>query len=213
MKRNLLPLFGVALVAAVAATGVFYALLPAGAGGGAEAAQATVVVAARDLALGSTLRQEDLRVEPWKQGAPPEGAVRLASDAIGKVALRPIASGELLRSGSLGPAGAGALAAIPHGLRAVSLHPVDSQGVVAMLQPGSRVDVQVVNVRGETYARRVLEEVEVLQVQKGDGQHAVVTVVARPEDADRLSLADALQQIRLLARNPAESSSAERSAR
>jgi len=38
VKRNLLPLFGVALVAAVAATGVFYALLPAGAAGGAAAA-------------------------------------------------------------------------------------------------------------------------------------------------------------------------------
>lgn len=206
MKRNLLPLFGVALAAAVAATGVFYALLPAGATGGAAAAHATVVVAARDVALGATLRPEDLRVEPWNQGALPEGAVRLASEAAGRVALRPITAGELLRAGSLGPAGAGALAAIPQGLRAVSLHPVDSQGVVAMLQPGSRVDVQVVNVRGETYARRVLEEVEVLQVQKGDGQHAVVTVVARPEDADRLSLADAMQQIRLLARNPAESS-------
>ncbi len=213
MKRNLLPLFGVALVAAVAATGVFYALLPAGAAGGAAAAQATVVVAARDIALGAALRAEDLRVEPWRQGAPPEGAVRLASDAAGRVALRPIAAGELLQAGSLGPASAGTLAAIPQGLRAVSLHPVDSQGVVAMLQPGSLVDVQVVNVRGATYARRVLEEVQVLQVQKGDGQHAVVTVVAKPEDADRLSLADALQQIRLLARNPAENSGDGRTAR
>lgn len=213
MKRNLLPLFGVALVAAVAATGVFYALLPAGAAGGDASAQAAVIVAARDIALGTALRPEDLREQPWKQGAPPEGVVRLASDAVGKVALRPITAGELLRAGSLGPAGAGALAAIPRGLRAVSLHPVDSQGVVAMLQPGSRVDVQVVNVRGETYAKRVLEEVEVLQVQKGDGQHAVVTVVAKPEDADRLSLADALQQIRLLARNPAESSHMESAAR
>jgi hypothetical protein len=41
-------------------------------------------------------------------------------------------------------------------------------------------------------------------VQKADGQRAVVTVIAKPEDADRLSLADALQQVRLLARNPAE---------
>jgi hypothetical protein len=32
----------------------------------------------------------------------------------------------------------------------------------------------------------------------------VVTVLALPEQADRLALADAMQQIRLLARNPAE---------
>jgi pilus assembly protein CpaB len=199
-----LPLFGIALAAAVAATGVFYALLPAGVRGNVAAAQSSVIVAARDIALGAVVKGEDLRVEPWRQGAPPEGALRLVSDAAGKVALRPIAAGELLKAGSLGPAGAGALAAIPPGLRAVSLHPVDSQGVVAMLEPGSRVDVQVVNVRGETYAKRMLEDVEVLQVQKADGQRAVVTVIAKPEDADRLSLADALQQVRLLARNPAE---------
>lgn len=204
MKRNLLPLFGVALAAAVAATAIFYTLLPAGAVSGTAAAEATVVVAARDIALGAALRPEDLRVEPRRQGAPPEGALRLVSEAAGKVALRRISAGEAVRAASLAPAGAGALAAIPPGLRAVSLHPVDSQGVIAMLQPGSRVDVQVVNVRGEAYARRMLEDVEVLQVQRGEGQRPVVTVLARPEDADRLSLADAMQQIRLLARNPAE---------
>lgn len=213
MKRNLLPLFGIALVAAVAATGAFYALLPSGAAGGAAAAHATVLVAARDVALGATLSAEDVRAEAWTQGAPPDGALRLVSEAAGRVALRPIAAGEMLRAGRLGTAGAGVLAAIPPGFRAVSLHPVDSQGVVAMLQPGSRVDVQVVSVRGEVYARRVLEEVEVLQVQKGDGQRAVVTVIARPEDADRLSLADALQQIRLLARNPDERAHGGRPAR
>lgn len=204
MKRNLLPLFGIALAAAVVATAVFYALLPAGIAEGKASAHATVVVAARDVALGSALRPEDVRADAWNQGAPPEGALRLVSEAVGKVALRPISAGELLQAGSLGPAGRGALAAIPRGQRAVSLHPVDSQGVIAMLQPGSRVDVQVVNVRGDAYAKRMLEDVEVLQVQKGDGQRAVVTVLARPDDADRLSLADALQQVRLLARNPAE---------
>lgn len=209
MKRNLLPLFGVALVAAVAATAVFYAFLPAGVGEGTAAAHATVVVAARDVALGSTVRPEDLRAESWKQGPLPEGAMRLVSDVAGKVALRPISAGEVVRAGSLGPAGTGALAAIPQGFRALSLHPVDSLGVISMLQPGSRVDVLVVNVRGEAYARRVLEDVAVLQVQKADAQRPVVTVLARPEQADKLALADAMQQVRLLARNPAERARAE----
>jgi pilus assembly protein CpaB len=204
VKRNLLPLFGIALAAAVAATGVFYALLPAGISGAKAEAHAAVVVAARDVALGSTVRPEDLRAEPWKLGPLPDGAARLVSDVAGKVALRPIAAGEVVRAGSLGPAGTGALAAIPPGYRALSLHPVDSAGVVSMLQPGSRVDVLVVNVRGEAYARRVLEDVSVLQVQKAEAQRPVVTVLALPEQADRLALADAMQQIRLLARNPAE---------
>ncbi|MEJ5367722.1 MAG: Flp pilus assembly protein CpaB [Bryobacteraceae bacterium] len=209
MRKNILPLFGIALLAAAAATGVFYLLLPQD----AASAHATVVVAARDVEMGARLQPEDLRVEPWKQGPVPEGALRLVSEAAGRVALRPLAAGELLKSGALAPAGAGALAAIPPGMRAVSLHPVDSQGVVAMLEPGSRVDVQVVNLRGEPFARRVLEDVEVLRVQKSDLQRPAVTVLARPEDADRLSLADAQQQIRLLARNPAERSAAAAAAR
>lgn len=209
MKKNFLPLFGIALVAAAAATGVFYALLPQG----AASAHATVVVAAREIDPGARLRAEDLRLEAWKQGPLPDGALRLASEAAGKVALRPLAAGELLKAADLAPAGAGALAAIPPGMRAVSLHPVDSQGVVAMLEPGSRVDVQVVNLRGQPYARRMLEDVEVLRVQKSDLQRPAVTVLAKPEDADRLSLADAQQQIRLLARNPAERAAAATPAR
>lgn len=204
MKKNLLPLFGIALVAAAAATGVFYALLPRGVGDGSVAAQATVVVAARDVQMGARLRAEDVRAEVWKQGAAPEGALRLASEAAGRVALRRVAAGEVLKMEALAPAGSGALAAIPPGMRAVSLHPVDSQGVVSMLEPGSRVDVQVVSVRGEAFARRMLEDVEVFQVQRSDAQRPAVTVLAKPEDADRLSLADAQQQVRLLARNPAD---------
>lgn len=204
MRRNLLPLFGIALAAAAVTTGVFYALLPKELSGGTASANAAVVVAARDISPGATLRAEDLRVEPWRRGPLPEGALRMVSDAAGKVALRPVAAGEVLRASSVGQAGSGPLAAIPAGYRALSLHPSDSQGVVSMLQPGSRVDVVVVNVRGEPYARRVLENVTVLHVQKAEGQRTVVTVLARPEEADRLALADALQQIRLLARNPAE---------
>ena len=213
MKRNLLPLFGIALVAALAATAVFYAVLPKDLAVGTASAHATVVVAARDLALGSTLRAEDVRAEPWTKGAAPEGALRLASEAAGRVALRPVAAGEVLKAEALAPAGAGPLGAIPVGMRAVSLHPVDSMGVVSMLQPASRVDVQVVNVRGEGHARRVLEDVEVLQVHKPEAQRPVVTVLTRPEEADRLSLADALGQVRLLARNPAERGPGGRSSR
>ncbi len=213
MKRNLLPLFGIALVAALAATGVFYMVLPRELAGSSASAHATVVVAAREVAPGVKLRAEDLRAEPWRKGAAPEDALRVVSDAVGRVVLRPLAAGEVVAASILAPPGAGPLAVIPPGMRAVSLHPVDSLGVVSLLQPGCRVDVQVVSLRGEAYARRVLEDVEVLQVQRLDSQRPAVTVLARPEDADRLSLADALNQIRLLARNPADRVDSPRAAR
>lgn len=205
MKRSLLPLFGVAFAAALAATGIFYALLaPQGGGAAGVSANAMVVVASQPVARGAALRPEDIRLEPWKRGAAPEGALRLAGDAAGRVALRPIQAGEVITAAMLAPAGAGPTAAIPPGFRAVSVHPVESHGVVMMLQPGNRVDVQVVSLRGEPSARRLLEDVEVLAVQKADAQRPVVTLLATPEQSDRLSLADALGQVRLLARNPAE---------
>ncbi|MGB9610334.1 MAG: Flp pilus assembly protein CpaB [Bryobacteraceae bacterium] len=208
MKRSLLPLFGVAFGAALAATGIFYSLLGQHAGAVEDAsADATVVVAARPIALGAIVRPEDTRAEAWRGSTPPQDAIRLAGDAVGRVALRPIGSGEVLTSSILGPASAGVTAAIPPGLRAVSLHPVDSLGVVALLRPGCRIDVQVVNTRGEPSARRLLEDIEVLSVDRGEAQRPVVTVLATPEQADRLALADALGQIRLLARNPAERAS------
>lgn len=208
MKRSLLPLFGVAFVAALAATGVFYSLVGPNAGSvpGASA-DATVVVAARPIALGATLRPEDVRTEAWREGALPQGALRLASEAAGRVALRPIGAGEILAAPMLAPATAGATAAIPPGMRAVSLHPVDSHGVVALLRSGCRIDVQVVNTRGEPSARRLLEDLEVMSVDRAEAQRPVVTVLATPDQADRLALADALGQIRLLARNPAERAS------
>ncbi|MCS7044573.1 MAG: Flp pilus assembly protein CpaB [Bryobacteraceae bacterium] len=205
MKRSLLPLFGVAFVAALAATGIFYSLLgPHGGGISGASANAMVVVAARPIALGAVVRPEDLKSEPWRDGALPQGALRLAGEAAGRVALRPIGAGEILTANVLAPAAAGATAAIPPGMRAVSLHPVDSHGVVALLRSGSRVDVQVVSTRGEPSARRLLEDIEVLSVDRAEAQRPVVTVLATPEQSDRLALADALGQIRLLARNPAE---------
>lgn len=205
MKKGLLPLFGVAFVAALAATAIFYSLLGSGSASVSGAsADTAVVVAARPIAMGTAIRPEDVRIEPWRDGAPPQGALRLSSEAVGRVALRPIGSGEALLPSALAPAAVGPTAAIPPGKRAVSLHPVDSLGVVNLLRPSCRVDVQVVSTRGEQSVKRLLEDIEVLSVDRADAQRPVVTVLATPDQADRLALADALGQIRLLARNPAE---------
>ena len=150
MKRNLMPLLGVAFVAAVAATGIFYGLL-----------------------------------------IPRLTASSEASAAPAKPAGRAQDSGPSLN--------------IPAGQRAVTIHPAESGGVVAMLRPGSRVDIQVLNPRQAFELRRLLEDVEVLAVGSGadggSGRQAITLLVA-PEDSDRLSLADASMQVRLALRNP-----------
>jgi Flp pilus assembly protein CpaB len=152
MKRNLFPLLGVAFVAAVVATGIFYALL-----------------------------LPRLRAS----AAPPAPAV--AAAAAPKVDQR---------------ADKGPSLAIPNGSRAVSIHPAESTGVIALLRAGSRVDIQVIDTRGSGQLKRMMEDVEVLGVQGAEQQRPVVTLLVRPEDADRLSLADASMQLRVVARNP-----------
>lgn len=148
MKRNLMPLLGVAFVAAVAASGIFYGLLIP------------------------------------RLTAPSES--RAAAGAPG----RAVDSGPSL--------------IIPAGKRAVTIHPTESGGVVAMLRPGSRVDIQVLVPRPEMELRRLLEDVEVLAIAAPEGGNGrpSITLLVGPEDSDRLSLADASMQVRLALRNP-----------
>lgn len=149
MKRNLFPLLGVAFVAAVVATGIFYALLLP--------------------------------------------RLRVSAAAPAPVTAAPKPAGRADTGPSLG---------IPKGSRAVSIHPAESAGVISLLRAGSRVDVQVIDTRGAGQLKRMMEDVEVLGVQGAEGARPVVTLLVRPEDADRLSLADSSMQLRVLARNP-----------
>jgi Flp pilus assembly protein CpaB len=69
-----------------------------------------------------------------------------------------------------------------------------------MLAAGGRVDVQVLDrSTGTIKLRRMMENVEVLSVS---ANRADVTLLVKPEEADRLSLADAAMSIRIVLRNP-----------
>jgi hypothetical protein len=152
-----MPLLGVAFVAAVVATGIFYGLLIPRLRSTAETPQTPAVQAAGNVSA--------------EDRSTPEGMTR----------------------------------AIPTNMRALSLHPADSGGIVSLLKSGSRVDIQAIS-RGEANRRvaRLLENVEVLSTGGGEASNSrpVVTVLVAVADADRVSLADASEDIRLLLRNP-----------
>jgi Flp pilus assembly protein CpaB len=96
--------------------------------------------------------------------------------------------------------------AIPSGMRAVTIHPAASGGVVSMLAAGGRVDVQVLDRNtGTLKLRRMMENVEVLSVS---ANRSDVTLLVKPEEADRLSLADAAMSIRIVLRNPFDKATA-----
>lgn len=206
MKRNLMPLLGVAFVAAIVATGIFYGLLIPRLRGTASAdAPGTVVVSTKALDRGSVLRAEDVRAVPWEGEPPPARALTGMPQAVGLTLLVPVAANQPITEALVARRGVagGASLAIPAGKRAVSIHPVESSGVVAMMKSGSRIDIQVLHAGGQgLMLRRLLEDVEVLGVSGQEQSKPVVTLLVAPADADRLSLADATMQLRLVLRNP-----------
>lgn len=96
-----------------------------------------VVVAARTVDAGKPLGPADVTVRRLPADALPDGAV--AVSPVGKVALVPLARGEVLLASKLAPEGLrGVAARMPAGQRALAV-PVDPGGLALRL--GDRVDV------------------------------------------------------------------------
>ncbi len=210
-KDNLLKLLGIAFVVAILSTGVFYGLfvnkLSSNTGG------RTMVIAAKPLKPGTVLESADVKTIPWASEQFPKGTYQSASQIIGTTVFDPIDEGEPVISARLATTRSGGDAGVPSGLRAVSVHVTDSAGVVALLRAGQKVDVQVVIGRGgltgvEPAVRTMLENLQVLSVipqlePSSQGQNLpVVTLLAKPGDADMLALADSGARVRLTLRNP-----------
>jgi hypothetical protein len=109
---------------------------------------------------------------------------------------------------------------VPSGMRAISIHVAESSGVIGLLHPGTKVDVQAFLHRETSHElRTILQDVEVLEVsaqpEPAGGNPPplpVVTVLARPEDIDLIALADSGARIRLALRNPLDDGAAPRHA-
>ena len=211
-KNNLVKLLGVALVVAIVATGIFYGLfvnrLSSSTGTGK-----TLVVAAKPLKPGTVVAAADLKTIPWPTDQLPKGAYETPDQVAGNTVFDPIGEDEPVLATRLASSQSGGGSGVPTGMRAVSIHVTDSTGVLALLKSGQKVDVQVVVGRGsgkgvETEVRTALEGLSVLMVtpqpeQSSQGQNLpVVTLLAKPADADTLALADSGARVRLTLRNP-----------
>ena len=211
MKRNIVPLLGIAFVVAIISTGIFYGLfagkLRSSVG---ELPTQSIVVAGRALKPGTVLRAEDLRISEVKGAW--KGGFTKPEDLAGVTLLRAVQQNEPILqdrvASSDAKSGEGA-AGVPAGMRAVSIRVSESSGVVGLLHPGTKVDVQAVSRReNSAELRTILQNVEVLAVspqpESGAGNQAlpVVTVLTRAQDADLIALADSGARIRLALRNP-----------
>lgn len=207
-KNNLVKLLGIAFVVAIVATGVFYGLFVSKMSSNSGSGK-MLVVAARALKAGTVLQAADVKLVPWLGDQLPKGAYASADDVTGKTVFDPIGEDEPVFASRLATASNGS--GVPSGMRAVSIHVTDSTGVLALLRPGQKVDVQVVTGRGDkgdTQVRTALEDLQVLSVtpQPELGSQGaslpVVTLLANPHDSDVLALADSGARVRLVLRNP-----------
>jgi Flp pilus assembly protein CpaB len=212
MKRNMVPLLGIAFVVAIISTGVFYGLFAGKVkSSSVELPGTNIVVAARDLDRGTVIQAKDLRVSHLTGAL--QGSFSKVEDAVGVTLLETVQQNAPLlqdRVASRDPKSGATGGTVPAGMRAVSIRVSESTGVVNLLRKGTRVDVQAVLERpGISELRTVLQNVEVLsvgtQLEPVVGGHPpapVVTVLANAQDADAAALADSTARVRVTLRNP-----------
>ncbi len=175
-----------------------------------------LVVAAVRLPLGARLQAEQLRTVSWPVGSRPAGSFGRIQDVVGRALITPLVENEPVLDEKLAPreAGAGLPAAIPEGLRAVSVRVDDVVAVAGFAMPGTMVDVLVTGnlentANSNSVTRTILEDVRVLaagqQVQQDkDGKPQtvnVVTLLVDPEQANKLTMASTEGKIHLSLRN------------
>ncbi len=183
----------------------------------ARVATRNVVVATADLAVGTVVRPQDLRVASVPQELAPHNSFEGMDGVKDRVVINTILKGEPVAASRLASPGNGPGLApmIPAGYRAVAVRVNDVIGVAGFIQPGMRVDVlasgRLPNM-DDSVTRTVLQNVlvlsagQVLQPEpKGQVINAqVVTLQVRPDEAEILTLTSGEGRIQLVLRNSSD---------
>jgi len=204
------------LVAAGASLILYRVLLNRPQNAKAAPAASHIVLAAKNLEVGTVLKEEDVQLADWP-GAAPQGATIHVQDLVGRGVTTAIYAKEPIIESRLAPKGAGGglAAMIPPGMRAVAVRVNEVVGVAGFVVPGMRVDVLISGMAPNsgnqgTLTRTLLQNLEVLSAgqdfkKDAEGKPVVVQVInllSTPEQAEQLSLAASQTQIQLVLRNP-----------
>lgn len=181
----------------------------------AMAREVSIVVAARDIAIGERIEPSMVKLARWSADSVPSGAFTKGAAVANSYARTELFAGEpIVRQGIVSSAGAKAVMPllIPRGMRAMSV-PVDAVSDVAgFVQPHTRVDVLVAltgnGPTGKALCKIVLQDVQVIAVAQeiNPGQSKpkvvkVVTLLVTPQQAEKLGLAQREGTLRLAMRN------------
>lgn len=215
MDRRFLTVLGVSLLFALVISTVFYQMTARG--GSRKAAPSDlrdIVVAAKPLNVGATVKATDIKIAKVPVAAFPKGAFSKPEEVIDRPVSdsilldEPIVEGRLAARGS----GVGLAPIIPVGMRAVSVRVNDVAGVAGFVLPGMRVDVLVTGQPPQmngVVTTTCLQNILVLSAgttiqpdAKGQAiQAPTVTLLVNPEQAETLTLANNEGHVQLVLRN------------
>ncbi|TGU72321.1 Flp pilus assembly protein CpaB [Geomonas terrae] len=180
----------------------------------------SIVVAAGDIPIGGTISEPQLKVTTWPKDSIPTGSSSEAKSLVGRVAIRPISSGDAVTEQKLKPRagvpGSGFMTyIIPLGHRAVTVAVNEVAGVAGFITPNDRVDVVLTTPlpgsQNENISKIILQNIPVLATgqitDQKEGKPVVVPTVTLdlvPDDAEKLVVGGSKGSLQLLLRNIAD---------
>jgi pilus assembly protein CpaB len=179
------------------------------------AATRQVVVAAGDIAPGTALSDQTVKIVTWPLEVIPPRSASSMREIMGRVVKVPIAQGNPILFSMLAPEGTGAglSGILPEGKRALTVRVDEVAGVAGFLHPGDHVDVLVdlpIFEAKDHFSKTILHDIPVLTTgqiwkQTGNDNKPVVvntvTLELTPQQSEVLNLASNEGKIRLALRN------------
>ena len=212
-------LFGAAWVSALLLTWFYYANAVAP----KQQKTLPVLVATRDMPMGTLLKRSDLKMVNYPEKDIPKGSVSEIARAENRVLMVPLNTNEPVLQAKLSDMTTveGVSSTIDRGYRAVSVQITEVSGVAGLIQPGSHVDVIFTRpgTMAEATTSTILQNVKVIstgrtvaigqavdpRASKAPTAPTTVTLVLLPEDAQKLELAKSQGKVSLSLRNPLDS--------
>jgi pilus assembly protein CpaB len=174
-----------------------------------------IVVAAVDIPVGSRLNETNLTLASWPEENVPKGAFTDMTALADRIAVSKLVAGEPLLAAELAAPGSGAglVAMIEPGMRAMSIKVDEVTGVGGFILPNTFVDIigveKLKNDRRK--ADTILRRIKVLAIAQEtfteEGKAKVVRTVTlelKPKQAETLALQTYKGSIHLILRNPLE---------
>lgn len=172
-----------------------------------------IVVANKEIHIGSTINERQLRTTNWPKASLPEGAISQKNMVVGRIALQTIVAGDAVTESKLvpkeGPAGVMTYK-IPEGHRAMTVGVDQVAGVAGFVNPGNMVDVVLTVTppgKNQTLSKIVLQNIPILAigqiVEQRGGEPVVVPTVTMdvtPDDAEKLAIASSQGRLQLVLR-------------